>query len=199
MTYRDELEALRSHEASLEQELAHTRTLIAEQAARRSLLDSVRIASPCKATWDDMAGDERVRFCGQCAKNVYNLSAMPAKDAEELLRANESGMCVRLYRRADGTVITADCPVGVRKKRVRRLAVLAVGGGAFAAAAAMASAHAVTMGEPVRVAHVERSVEPTMGAPVVLEPLPKGEDVHAIMGTAPMPPKPPVAPPGRKR
>src|SRR3954452_5823731 len=38
------------------------------------LLESIRIASPCKANWDDMVGDERARFCGQCAKNVYNLS-----------------------------------------------------------------------------------------------------------------------------
>ena len=34
------------------------------------------IASPCTASWDDMEGDDKVRFCGECELNVYNLSAM---------------------------------------------------------------------------------------------------------------------------
>jgi hypothetical protein len=41
-----------------------------------SLLDRIRIASPCKVSWDEMAGDDRVRFCGHCAKDVYDLSAL---------------------------------------------------------------------------------------------------------------------------
>ncbi len=52
--------------AALEARLAHL------EARRASLLENVRIASPCSASWDDMVGDERVRFCGQCTKNVYN-------------------------------------------------------------------------------------------------------------------------------
>jgi hypothetical protein len=189
MTYRDDLEALKSHEASLEQELADTRALIGEHAARRSLLQSVRIASPCKANWDDMVGDERVRFCGQCAKNVYNLSAMPEKDAVELLRTQEKELCVRLYRRADGTVMTADCPVGARKKRVRRLALVAAGGSALAAAAAFVSATTVRMGG-VRMTDTHVQTDQVMGEVQVVHP----EQLPAVMGTVPPapPPKPPT-------
>jgi hypothetical protein len=83
------------------------------------LLENLRIASPCSADWDQMSGDERVRFCGKCEKNVYNLSAMTRADAEALVREKEGRMCVRLYQRSDGTVLTADCPVGVRRKQLR--------------------------------------------------------------------------------
>jgi hypothetical protein len=107
---------------------------------RGTLLENVRIASPCSASWEHMVGDDRVRFCGACEKNVYNLSALPRDEAESLLAQHEGSICVRLYRRADGTVLTADCPVGVRKKRVKRLVVLAAGAGALAAAAGAAFA-----------------------------------------------------------
>jgi hypothetical protein len=84
------------------------------------LLNEMQIASPCTAAWDAMAGDDRVRHCGQCEKKVYNLSALTAREAADLIRANEGRLCVRLYRRHDGTVLTQDCPVGLRQ-RARRL------------------------------------------------------------------------------
>ena len=82
-------------------------------------LDHVRIAAPCKADWDQMIGDERVRFCGQCSLNVYNLSSMSRSDAESLIARNEGRLCVRFYRRFDGSIITKDCPVGLRAIRRR--------------------------------------------------------------------------------
>lgn len=86
-------------------------------------LDNVRIAAPCPASWDAMTGDARVRFCGSCELNVYNLSGMSKKDAEALLQNAADGggrLCVRFYRRADGTILTQECPVGLRllKRRV---------------------------------------------------------------------------------
>ena len=76
-----------------------------------------------------MSGDERVRFCGQCHHNVYNLSEMTAKEAEDLLSRHEGKLCVRFYRREDGTVMTSDCPVGLAKvrKALGRGIALAVG------------------------------------------------------------------------
>jgi hypothetical protein len=61
-----------------------------------------------------MAGDERVRFCGLCRKNVYNLSALSREAAERLIEERQGKLCALLYRRADGTVLTSDCPVGAR-------------------------------------------------------------------------------------
>lgn len=91
----------------------------------RSSLDALTIASPCQADWSSMTGDERVRFCAVCRKNVYNLSAMSAAGAEALVRQAEDRICVQFYRRPDGTVLTADCPVGALRRRLRRLARLA--------------------------------------------------------------------------
>jgi hypothetical protein len=41
--------------------------------------------------------------------NVYYLSALSRNEAEELINTREGNLCVRLYRRADGTVMTRDC------------------------------------------------------------------------------------------
>ena len=81
-------------------------------------LEQIRIAEPCNAWWDQMQGDERVRFCGECRKNVYNLSAMSRAEAEALVFETEGRLCVRFYRRRDGTVLTDNCPVGVRKAKI---------------------------------------------------------------------------------
>lgn len=91
---------------------------------RTSPLDYVTVAAPCSAGWDNMIGDERVRFCGQCQLNVYNLSAMTKADAERLITQAEGRLCVRYYRRTDGTILTGNCPVGLRalKRRLSRIA-----------------------------------------------------------------------------
>lgn len=87
-------------------------------------LDNFHIASPCPANWDEMFGDDRKRFCGGCKLNVYNLSKMTRREAENLLYNSEGRLCVRFFRRADGTVLTKNCPVGwaAVKQRVSRVA-----------------------------------------------------------------------------
>lgn len=173
--YRNEIDALRERKASLEQELAKLKeetSQLDELRARETdlakelagvdgklrdggtkralpLLDNLRIASPCKADWNEMLGDERVRFCLSCEKNVYNLSSMTSDAAEALLRERlGNDLCVRFYQRADGTMLTQDCPVGVKKKRRRNLAIAIAGAGALTAAAVTAfgktTCHATT-------------------------------------------------------
>lgn len=87
-------------------------------------LNNLKIASPCSADWNAMVGDERKRFCGECRLNVYNLSGMSKSEAAELLENSEGRLCVRFYQRADGTVLTKDCPVGwaAIKQRVSKTA-----------------------------------------------------------------------------
>jgi hypothetical protein len=85
------------------------------------VLERLRVASPCPARWEEMAGDDRVRFCGTCKKNVYNLSALQRSEAEALVARHEGKMCATFFQRADGTVLTADCPVGRRRTKVRFL------------------------------------------------------------------------------
>ena len=84
-----------------------------------SPLANLKVASPCPADWDAMAGDARKRFCGDCKLHVYNLSGMTRYDAENLLRLSEGRLCVRYYQRSDGTVLTQDCPVGWAKVKQR--------------------------------------------------------------------------------
>ena len=89
-----------------------------------STLDNVRVAAPCSADWDTMFGNERIRFCEQCQLNVYNLSEMSKAEAERLIGQAEGRLCVRFYRRRDGSIITRNCPVGLRAIK-RRLSLVA--------------------------------------------------------------------------
>jgi hypothetical protein len=80
-------------------------------------LEDVRIASPCKASWRKMKGDDRVRNCAKCELNVYNISEMTREEAAELIANTEGRLCIRLWRRRDGTVITKDCPMAFKQIR----------------------------------------------------------------------------------
>ena len=141
--YRSDLEATADRLLQLEEELraldraagrreelqSEVEKLRAHLASARAQgpLEDLRIASPCDQAWEQMVGDERVRHCASCDKDVFNVAAMTRTEALQLI-ANQSGEvpCLRLFRRDDGTVLTSDCPVGVRKKRVRRLVMVGV-------------------------------------------------------------------------
>jgi hypothetical protein len=84
-------------------------------------LAAIAIATPCNVPWSEMRGDYRSRFCGQCRKKVFDLSALTTSEATELLGDPHSQPCVRLYRRPDGRVMTSDCPAGFRARIWRRL------------------------------------------------------------------------------
>lgn len=87
-------------------------------------LKNLRVASPCHVNWETMTGNERVRFCDSCSRHVYNLSEMTTDEVKSVIIQTEGRLCGRMYRRADGTVITRDCPVGLRaiRQRVSRFA-----------------------------------------------------------------------------
>jgi hypothetical protein len=91
---------------------------------RTNPLDNVSVAAPCTAGWDNMIGNEQMRFCGQCNLNVYNLSGMTKQAAERVIAHTEGRLCVRYFRRADGTILTKNCTVGLRaiRRRVTRIA-----------------------------------------------------------------------------
>ncbi len=246
--YRNERDALRERKERLENDLARLRARTKElsdlkaqedelvreletvdgflraggaEGTKRSLplLDRMSIASPCKADWNEMVGDERVRFCLHCEKNVYNLSSMSREGAEELLRSQlGDGVCVRYYQREDGTVLTQDCPVGVKKKRRKKIAMAAAGASMLAAAAAtFASRRTVLQGEPVLMGAVAvpiQNVSPPLDEPAPPSPPvpsssvtdPSNDPSHAPRGpsvspprttsptTSPTPPKPRVTP-----
>jgi hypothetical protein len=84
-------------------------------------VERLRIATPCPISWEQMTGNSQVRFCDHCQLNVYNISELSRSEAESLIASAEGRLCARLYRRADGTILTKDCPVGLRALK-RRLA-----------------------------------------------------------------------------
>jgi len=90
--------------------------------AVRDEIDQIEISSPCTVPWAEMRaadGDGRVRFCGQCRQNVYNVEEMSRREARRLIAAREGRVCVRILRRPDGTVVTADCWARLRAARRR--------------------------------------------------------------------------------
>ncbi len=162
-------------------------------------LETIQIAKPCPADWDAMPGDAQVRHCGSCRQNVYNLSEMTRAQAEAVILKHEGHLCVRFYSRADGTVLTRDCPVGLRAFRLKAAKKLS-----WAAALALAcvtglwrgeTAHAVTQAAPKTAAppHAHKA-----GAPAKPHAAPPPPQV--LMGKPAPPPHgwtmgaPPVAP-----
>lgn len=157
-----------------------------------SPLANVKVASPCSADWEQMAGDDRKRFCGDCKLHVYNLSGMTTYDAENLLRLSEGRLCVRYYQRPDGTVLTQDCPVGWARVK-RRLSVAA------AAAFGLFISFVGLFGAAVMFGLGRKA--PVVGKIVWTKPTPE-PDGPALMGALPMPsPTPRVSPspkPGKR-
>lgn len=91
-----------------------------------------------------MKGDERARLCTDCSLDVYNFSAMTEREIQRLLIAKNGRLCARWFRRSDGTILTADCPVGFRA-RVRKISLVA--GTALSALLSMSPAAAQTSGK----------------------------------------------------
>jgi hypothetical protein len=147
MTYRSDVDALAARKQALETEIAErtrqrdeTARMLDDATRRVRLLDQLRVAAPCSESWDLMEGNDQVRHCGKCDQQVFNLSAMTRDEAETLVRDKQGNLCARYFQRKDGTIITQNCPVGVRRQR-RGLAIAAgalasvVGGSAVLASA----------------------------------------------------------------
>ncbi|MGD9562113.1 MAG: hypothetical protein AB7F88_07815 [Pyrinomonadaceae bacterium] len=132
-----------------------------------SPLVNIKIASPCSANWNAMQGNERKRFCGECKLNVYNLSGMSRYDAENLLRVSEGRLCVRYFQRSDGTVLTADCPVGWARVKQRI---------SIAAAAAFSLLFAL-LGMLAAVPFMRKNVESVRKVVIPFAPTPEKREV----------------------
>ena len=72
-------------------------------------LDAVTIPVACPVSWDAMHGNERTRFCDSCRQNVHDVSELTRGEALDLLKPAGKTPCLRIYRRQDGRVMTADC------------------------------------------------------------------------------------------
>lgn len=111
-------------------------------------LDPLVIPTPCTVPWGQLQGDDRSRFCGQCQRQVFDLSAMTTAETVELLSDPTNRPCVHLYRRSDGRVMTTDCPVGLRARVGRRLRRRAAWAGSLFAMLSLPSCRTAMQGSP---------------------------------------------------
>ena len=113
---------------------------------RLPLLSAVRITTPCPAKWESMVGTDRVRHCGICDKEVWNLTALDAEEAETFLAERRTQLpCLRLHRRRDGHLQDGACAPG--RARLARAAATAATLGLSAALAVVVGAMTPHRGE----------------------------------------------------
>jgi hypothetical protein len=97
-------------------------------------LETLTVVEPCHVPWDEMEGDDRIRFCKGCGEAVYNLATMTFDEIHCLLEGGGEGddrikymlrPCVRFWRRADGTLVTRECQAVVEDFKIKEDARLA--------------------------------------------------------------------------
>lgn len=97
-------------------------------------IDQLQVIRPCTASWDDMTGDDRARFCARCQTTVFNTAAMTRAEIERLVRERNGRFCSRIVRLPDGRIETKADLHSLRFRFSRWLAGLA-----FAASTLMAA------------------------------------------------------------
>jgi ankyrin repeat protein len=104
-------------------------------------LRSITVTSPCLADWDQMTGNDQIRFCEHCNLKVHNISELSYSQAARLVARSQGRLCVRYYRDSQGAAITKQTTRKLHQigRRASRLAA-----GAFSATLSLATATAQT-------------------------------------------------------
>ena len=66
--------------------------------SKKDFYRQIEIKNPCSQDWETMHGNDIVRFCDHCAKNVNNLSAMNEKEALRLVKKSKGRICVKYHQ-----------------------------------------------------------------------------------------------------
>ena len=66
-------------------------------AALPIVADQLRIAAPCDRKWEDMQGDNRRRYCGDCQLFVYNIPKMSPEDLVDGTERLWTGSLLKVY------------------------------------------------------------------------------------------------------
>jgi hypothetical protein len=90
---------------------------------KKNLLKRLSVGFRCPMVWEEMDGEGAERFCVKCRKSVTDLTQLTEEEVRVFVRRAGSGggACVRLQRRADGTLVTRGCPISGRGKVARGL------------------------------------------------------------------------------
>jgi hypothetical protein len=86
---------------------------------------------------------------------------MSRREAEALITKTEGRLCVRFYRKADGSILTRNCPVGLKaiKRRVAWLAQVVLG-----------MVLSFVSGLGLYIFHLDKKPVPLRGARSILDP-----------------------------
>lgn len=150
------------------------------------------LARPCDEPWERMIGDDRVRHCGHCARDVFHVSAMSELEAElRLLNAGDAAPCIRYARRGDGSVVHAAPPrMRPQPSATRSLVAATAIGVTLSAAAAHADDQASAPAQCVPYA------QPAAAAPSpAAAPAPPAKNAPPLQSEAVAPAPSPAAPP----
>jgi hypothetical protein len=99
--------------------------------------------------WNAMQGNETSRYCDHCQKQVYNLSALPADEAERLVCNSAGSLCVRFARDpVTNAVLTLEYAPQKQYSRRRAFATIAALATAFGSVAAWAGIKLTTKPAP---------------------------------------------------
>lgn len=65
---------------------------------KKRSVDALKVYEPCTQDWEDMTGNEKVRFCSHCQLSVNNISEMTQTEAMRLVRNSSKRICVRYIK-----------------------------------------------------------------------------------------------------
>jgi hypothetical protein len=105
----------------------------------RDLSNQLKIKNPCSASWDEMIGNNQIRFCEHCELTVHDLSHLTPKRVRRLVAKSRGRLCVRYQSLPDGSILLKAIPKKVHQiqRRVSRIAA-----GAFSATLTLTNAMA---------------------------------------------------------
>lgn len=184
--WREEiLNRLASLELREEAEPERARLLLELDEVRRSLelltpprplRMRLRLVRGCDMPWEMMTGDARVRHCGACDREVYDLRAMDPDEVEAFIAARREKLpCMRMHIRPDGRYQDGPCVPAARRRLVRATAT-AVGLG-LAGIISLLSAETSAVDEAVR---ASMPVRATFDARAFVEPPPEPPPLTAF-------------------
>ena len=90
----------------------------------RDLSRQLEVKTPCSANWNQMSGNDKVRFCEHCQLTVNDLTSLTPKRIRRLIAKLQGRLCVRYHRGSDGKPLISQAPMKLHQisRRVSRVA-----------------------------------------------------------------------------
>ncbi len=108
--------------AALLRALDEVRMSLEQITPPRAVLQQLRLVRGCEVSWESMVGDARVRHCGACDREVFDLTAMDPDEVEAFVLSRRANLpCLRMHVRPDGRYQDGPCEPAQRRMLKRAL------------------------------------------------------------------------------